>query len=94
MIQDYIKHDYWLWLILSLAAEDKGRGNQAKREEPGAHQATAVADALEQPVQPSSNACNQWLPCGAAAALPEQGSCCNHSVRLSTTQPVWLAVCG
>lgn len=56
MIQDYIKHDYWLWLILSLATEDNGRGTQAKREELRAHQATAVAEALEQPAQPSTNA--------------------------------------
>lgn len=56
MIQDYIKHDYWLWLILSLATEDNGRGTQAKREELRAHQATAMAEALEQPAQPSTNA--------------------------------------
>lgn len=56
MIQDCNKHDYWLWLISSLATEHKGRGTRAKREELGAHLATAMAEALEQPAQPSSNA--------------------------------------
>ena len=39
-----------------LATEDNGRGTQAKREELRAHQAMAMAEALEQPAQPSTNA--------------------------------------
>lgn len=94
MTQDCNKHDYWLWLILSLATEDKGRGTQAKREELGAHLATATQKPWNSLRSPAPMHCDQRPPCGAADALPEQGSCCNHSVRLSTTQPVWLVVCG
>lgn len=52
MIQDCIKHDYWLWPILSLATEDNGRGNHAKPAEPGLTRPRPQQEAPAQPAQP------------------------------------------
>lgn len=69
MTQGYSKHDYWLWLSLSLAAEENRKGNYA---EPRAYQAMATrSPGTAYPAWVPVH-CNQWLPCGTmAAALPD-----------------------